>query len=241
MYLLLNDHNVILVISDMCDKVPMGWRISKNSIYKSSTATRVEVDEVPPEVVPKRYKYQDGAFCMVEEVVEPVDTTKQIEENIKSLEGDINNIKDVIYDTDPNDMSMEDFRAYLREYNNSLLEKFLKDNPLKWTNGKSYSATNDDQTLMLKNYNGWKMLSEAGADVKLEWNAANESCSELSEEEYLQLMGAIYMYAKKMLKLCQWYKLKIINAVTRVELNELKLEYSIELADELLEKLREEG
>lgn len=235
MNLLLDDHNVILVIAEMCEPTPHGFRISKNSIYGDPTVTRVEVDEIPDYVIPKKYKYQDGEFRLVDGFQEEPDVTKEIQDNIETIKGDINDIKGVVSKADPNNMPMEEYRVYLRELNNSLLDKFLRDNPLLWSNGKHYGATNDDQTTMIKNYNGWQLLQQAGiTDAKLEWNAANESCIEFSESEYLGLMGAIYVYAKKMLKLCQWYKLKIINATNRIELNEIKLEYSVEKADEII-------
>lgn len=236
MYLLLDDHNIILVISEMCEELPnKGYRISKNSIYGDPTVTRVKVDEIPPDVLPKKYKYEDGQFRLANDTEEELDITTQMQENIETISKEVSDIKDVVSKSDPNSMPLEQFREYLREYNNSLLDKFLKDHPVLWTNGKKYGATNDDQTTMIKNYNGWKLLQEAGVeDAKLEWNAANESCKEFSEADYLGLMGAIYVYAKKMLKLCQWYKLKIINATNRIELNELQFEYSIEKAEEII-------
>ena len=237
MYLLLDDRCTILAISEMCDKVDIGWRLNKNAIYKSATATRVEVDYVPPDVIPKKYQYRDGAFSISSIWEEPVNDVKVLAENFDNLNADMAKIKEDLRPEDPNEMPLEQFRSYLRDKNNQLFEEFLASHPILWTNGKYYGTTNEDQELMLKNYNGWKIASELGVESKLEWNASGEACAEFTEEEYLRLMAGIYAFAKKMLKLCQWYKLKIINAVTRIDLNNLKLEYSEELADNLLAKL----
>ena len=238
MYLLLDDANTILLITQTCKKTSIGWQVNKNMIIRKPDATLVEVDEVPDYVEPMKYRYMDGVFSISPHWVEPVNEMAELKKQVETLTSELNQVNTDVNGTDPNKMNVEEYRTYLRNKNNQLLAKFLLENPLKWTNGKCYGATEEDQSLMLNNYNGWKMFTQLGIPIKLEWNAANEGCTEWTEEEYLSLMGAIYTYAKKMLKLCQWYKVRIINAANKFEMDAVTLEYSVEKADEVIQSLQ---
>lgn len=237
MYLLLDDANTILLITPTCEKTDKGWQVSKNMIIGRPDATRVEVDNIPPHVIAKKYRYMDGVFSISPSWKEPVNEMALLKDELAKLTGALNKVNVDVNGINPDDMSEEEYRTYLRNKNNELLAKFLLENPLQWSNGKYYGATEEDQSLMLNNYNGWKMFTQMGIPIKLEWNAANEGCTEWTEEEYLALMGAIYTYAKKMLKLCQWYKVRIINAANRFEMDAISLDYSPEIADEVIYKL----
>ena len=244
MYLLLDDANTILLIAHECTPHEHGWKVNKNMVVNLPNAHCVEIDEVPSHVIARKYRYMDGAFTISPYWDEPVNETKVLKEEVNKLTAELDKVTFEVRGTDPSTMPLEEYRKYLRNKNNDLLAEFLLKNPLKWTNGKTYGATEEDQSLMLNNYNGWKMFNQMGIPIKLEWNAANEGCTEWAEEEYLALMGAIYTYAKKMLKLCQWYKVQIIKAMTRIDIESIELIYSVEKADEIIEMLQtttEEG
>lgn len=232
MFLLVNDRCEIQYISEECTPVDAGYRISPFIVVGDKSLDMVEVEEVPEEVEPFKWIYMDREFQRNPRYVEPANPVKMVEE----LQSTVKVLTDKLTETKPGDLSLEDLRQYLRDKNNDLLKEFLKSHPLLWTNGKHYGVTEEDQNQLLGNYNGWKMDQALGIDSKLEWNACNEACTEWTEPELLMLISAIYKYAKKMVKLCQKYKVLIINATTKAELSSIDLVYTEELADELMNK-----
>lgn len=239
MYLLLNDKNVIMYITERCDYVEgKGWQINPHLIV-GKNADRVEVDCIPSYVVPNIYLYRDGEFVRNPEFEKPESELKMetLEENYKSLSKDMALLSNTVYGVDPSKLPLDEYKSYLRNRNNLLLQTFLEDNPLQWSDGKYYSASKEDQSLLINNFNAYQLQVSSGIEAKLEWNSADSMCREFTVEEYCALMGAIYAYAKKMVKLCQWYKVKIVNAVTRDEAEAIDLNYSVEKADEIIEFL----
>ena len=237
MYVLVDAKGVILAISERCEKVSYGWKTGDRMAVNCKDAIPHEVDEIPEGVVPHEYQYIDGVFSKSPFYVEKVDEKLEMHKKINQLNENVQDLNSIVVTKTPDQMTLEEYRSYLKALNNQRLAEFLHDNPIQWTNGKHYGATEEDQTLMLNNYNAWKMYSSSGVPVKLEWNANNERCTEWEEEEYLALLGAIYTYAKKMLKLCQWYKVQIANAPTRADIEAIDLVYTLEKADELIQSL----
>ena len=233
MHLLLNDQDLIIHMTDMCIKTKRGYKISDHVIIGDTTLTHVIVEDVPEYITPLRYFYKDGEFKQIKKWVDPITTEKQIQQ----LSENLDDLKLAVEGRDPNELNLEEYKIYLRQKNNDLLREFLKTHPLLWTDGKYYGVTEEDQNQILGAYNGWKIDQALGINSKLEWNAANEGCREWTEEELLALIASIYKYAKKMVKLYQIYKVQILNCTSRDEINSIVLEYSEEIADELIAKI----
>lgn len=226
-------------MSNTCEYVEnKGWKISPHLIV-SLKLTSIEVDNVPDYVQPHMYMYRDGEFSLSPEYTKPESETKleKLEKDYQGLFNNMTKLSSTVYGVDPNKLTLEEYKTYLREKNNLALQDFLDKNPMQWTDGKYYSASKEDQSLIINNFNAYQLQATAGIAGKLEWNSADSMCREFTVEEYCALMGSLYAYAKKMVKLCQWYKVKIINAITRDEIESIKLEYSVEKADEIIKFL----
>lgn len=232
MHLLINDKCVIMyILSSKPEFVEgKGWKISPALIVGDTHLDYVEVKEVAKGIIPFKYLYRDGEFQINPEWKETIDTDVKI----KSLEKSLEDLHSQLKGTDPQTLPIAEYKLYMKEKNNLLLSDFLKSHPLLWKNGKYYGVTEEDQNQILGNYNGWKMDQALGIASKLEWNATNEACTEWTEPELLMLISDIYKYAKKMVKLCQHYKVQIVNATTKEEINAIDLVYTEELADQLM-------
>lgn len=228
-----------MYMSETCDYVEnWGYKINPYTIVNRHL-TVIEIDNVPEHIVPHKYMYRNGEFSLLPEYEKTEDESKidKLEENYESLSNDMTKLSSTVYGVDPNTLTLDEYKSYLREKNNLALADFLDKNPMEWTDGKRYSASKEDQSLIINNFNAYQLQVTAGVSAKLEWNSADSMCREFTVEEYCALMGALYGYAKKMVKLCQWYKVKIINAITRIELESIQLEYSTEKADEVIAML----
>lgn len=236
MFLLINDRCVIrYVCKDKPKLITTGWMISPQIIIRDTQLELIEINDgnIPSDLIPNKYLYRDKTFQINPDFKEVIDP----EIKISHMEKNIENLQNQLKGEDPNNLPLDKYKLYMKEKNNDLLSEFLKSHPLLWTNGKYYGVTEEDQNQLLGNYNGWKMDQALGIDSKLEWNATNEACTEWSEPELLMLISAIYKYAKKMVKLCQYYKVQIVNATTKDEVNTIDLVYTEELADEIMKKI----
>lgn len=228
-----------MYMSETCECVEnWGWRLNPH-LMVNIELTAIEIDNVPEYIVPHKYMYRDGEFSLLPEYEKTEDETKidKLEENYENLSNDMTKLSSTVYGVDPSTLTLDEYKTYLRDKNNLALADFLDKNPMEWTDGKRYSASKEDQSLIINNFNAYQLQVSAGVSAKLEWNSADSMCREFTVDEYCALMGALYGYAKKMVKLCQWYKVNIINAITRVDLESIKLEYSIEKADEVISML----
>ena len=228
-----------MYMSKTCEYVEnRGWRLNPH-VMVSMELTAIEIEDVPDYIQTHMYMYRDGEFSLNPEYTKPKSETKidQLEKDYQYLSENMTKLSSTVYGVDPDKLDLNEYKSYLREKNNLALADFLDKNPMEWTDGKRYSASKEDQSLIINNFSAYQLQVTAGAPAKLEWNSADSMCREFTVEEYCALMGALYGYAKKMVKLCQWYKVKIINAISRVDLEEIKLEYSVEKADEIIKFL----
>ena len=223
MRLVLDSMDRVIAISKIAEPTPCGVKIGSNMIYGELYIC--EIDSVPDEVQPYKYFYRNGAFS--------ADPTLINIDDVYAIKSEVEKINARVNPKSIEDMSLEELRSYKREENNELLAAYLKNNPVKWTNGKCYGITLSDQQELAGNITAYTLASQIGQEVPIKWHAVGEECEEWNPNELNKLAVYIQAIVVPIVALCQRYKTKIIAASTKEELNAIKLEYTPELITKL--------
>ncbi len=224
MRLVLDSTDRIVAISKIAEPIAHGVKIGSSTMYGELYVK--EVDSVPDEVQPYKYFYRNGTFCADPTVID-ANAFYVMQTAIKKLNTQINS-KPV------EEMTLEEYKSYKRDENNKLLAAYLKNNPIKWTNGKRYGITMEDQQELSGNIMGWTLASQSGQTVSsVKWHAVGEECEEWDPTELCRLAVYIQAIVVPIVALCQRYKTKIIAAKTKEELELIELKYTPELITEL--------
>ena len=218
MKIVVDETNRIFAISQIAEPEVNGIKIANNVHLMGNTFNIHDVKFVPPEVCAQNYFYLNGTFVKDPNKVSP----RQIEEVEKTLES----LYQEIMGKDITEMSLDELKVYKRSINNNILSDYLKSHPLLWTNGKYYGVSKDDQTELEGNFLGYELSVKAGFTDILEWHEVGGECEPWNYEELVSLMISIKRYVMPYVKLCQRYKVMIINSTTREECLNIKLEYS---------------
>lgn len=111
----------------------------------------------------------------------------------------------------------------------SMLAEFLKNNPIHSSAHGNiegvYSITNEKQTLMMSQYMTYQIEKAINPDAKLTWNETGKSCTEWSEEEFLQLILEIKTYVYPLVSRQQQIEEQITNCTNQEELDEIVINY----------------
>ncbi len=108
-----------------------------------------------------------------------------------------------------------------------LLEEFLQNNPLQFTDGKFYSVTKEKQTLLANALQVYQMKVQAGLPATLKWNATGEECVEWLPENLTMLAFAIADYVEPLVAKQQALEVQIKNAQTLEELEAIEINYEV--------------
>lgn len=70
--LLINENNILVYISDICETVVNGFFVGNNMVFNPDGLHIEEVGSVPEEVIPQKYCYtQDDGFYLNENYIDP--------------------------------------------------------------------------------------------------------------------------------------------------------------------------
>lgn len=112
----------------------------------------------------------------------------------------------------------------------TMLAEYLEKNPIHSSahggiNG-IYSVTSDKQNLMMSQYVTYQIEKSVNPDAKLKWNETGKSCTEWTEEEFLQLVLEIRAYVSPLVSYQQQIEEQITNYTNQEELDNLVIDYT---------------
>lgn len=105
------------------------------------------------------------------------------------------------------------------------LAEWLENNPMLYTDGKYYSATEEKQSLLNNNLTSYERAVEAGIPYPLKWNATGEECVEWEYEALVVLSLAIAGYVAPKVAMQQAVEVQINNCATMEELDSIVVNY----------------
>lgn len=113
----------------------------------------------------------------------------------------------------------------------TMLAEYLENNPLHSSAHGAidgiYSVTSDKQTLMMSQYMTYQIAKSVDPDAKLTWNETGKSCTEWTEEEFLQLILEVKAYVYPLVSYQQLIEEQIMNCANQEELDEIVINYNL--------------
>ena len=107
-----------------------------------------------------------------------------------------------------------------------VLENYLQNNPIKWTNNKLYSITLEKQQLLQIQLNLYTQAKANNLEYKLMWNASGEEAEEWQYEDLLNLSMEINKIVQPLVQYQQRKEIEIKNCEIVDELNQIIINYS---------------
>ena len=128
----------------------------------------------------------------------------------------------------------DEVEQYLKQYVGEFIEiaeskeklaEWLCENPMTYTDGKSYSVTAEKQSLLNSNLASYERAKAAGITYPLKWNASGEECTAWTYEELVALSLSIAAYVAPRVSKQQEIEI-LINACTAAdELDSIEVSY----------------
>lgn len=113
----------------------------------------------------------------------------------------------------------------------TMLSEYLENNPLHSSAHGGlegiYSVTSEKQNLMMSNYVTYQIEKSVNLNTKLKWNETGKSCTEWTEEEFLQLVLEIKTYVYPLVSYQQQIEEQITSCTNQEELDEIVINYNI--------------
>ena len=123
-------------------------------------------------------------------------------------------------------MTLEEYKEKCQTENKAALAKFLKNNPILWTDGLYYGVTQEDQNEMNLDLTTYRLKQSMGdSKWKLQWHSIKSDCRDFTEEEFLALLNAIIEFVYPYRQIEMNYKEAIYTSTTKEEVAEIKLIY----------------
>lgn len=111
----------------------------------------------------------------------------------------------------------------------AMLSEYLENNPLHSSAHCGvegiYSVTLEKQSLMTSNYITHQIKKSINPATKLTWNETGKSCTEWTEEEFLQLILEIEVYVSPLISYQQALEERINECTTQEELDAIAIDY----------------
>ncbi len=118
-----------------------------------------------------------------------------------------------------------------------MLAEYLESNPLHSSAHGGidgvYSVTSEKQSLMMSQYMTFQIAKSIDPDTKLTWNETGKSCTEWTEEEFLQLILEVKTYVYPLVSYQQTLEENINKCTKQEELDTIVIDYeSIHIGEE---------
>lgn len=112
----------------------------------------------------------------------------------------------------------------------TMLAEYLENNPLHSSAHDgvegTYSVTSEKQSLMMSQYMTYQIAKSVDPNTKLTWNETGKSCTEWTEEEFLQLILEVKSYVYPLVSYQQQIEEQITNCTNQEELDEIVINYN---------------
>ena len=110
-----------------------------------------------------------------------------------------------------------------------MLAEYLENNPLhSFAHGGVegvYSVTSEKQSLMMSQYMTYQIAKVIDPNTKLTWNETGKSCTEWTEEDFLQLILETKTYVYPLVSYQQTLEERINECMAQEELNNIHIDY----------------
>lgn len=121
-------------------------------------------------------------------------------------------------------IKLSEHKSRVIEYSKRMLANWLASHPILF-NGKSYSVTEEKQSLLNNNLASYERATAAGIVYPLKWNSTGEECVEWEYNDLLTLSLNIAAYVATKVSMQQAYEVQIKGAATIEEINEIVIDY----------------
>lgn len=112
----------------------------------------------------------------------------------------------------------------------TMLAEYFENNPLHSSAHGGvegiYSVTSEKQSLMMGQYMTYQIAKSVDPDAKLTWNETGKSCTEWTEEEFLQLILEVKAYVYPLVSHQQQIEEQIMNCTNQEELDGIIINYN---------------
>lgn len=129
------------------------------------------------------------------------------------------------------DIIFKNHKAQKIALSKKILAEYLENNPIhSFVHGGIdciYSVTSEKQNLMMSRYMIYQIEKNINPDAKLTWNATGKSCTEWTEEEFLQLILEIKEYVYPLVSYQQHLEEQIYKCTTQEELDQIVINYNL--------------
>lgn len=155
-----------------------------------------------------------------------------------SDDGSVYIIPEHIPDPESYEPTLEELKALFQSnkinkisLSKTMLAEYLENNPLHSSAHSDidgvYSVTSEKQSLMMSQYMTYQIAKSVDPDAKLTWNETGKSCTEWTEEEFLQLILEVKAYVYPLVSRQQQIEEQITNCEIQEELDEIVINYNI--------------
>lgn len=147
------------------------------------------------------------------------------------IDNDVKAIKDYIgYVSNPEELSLEDYKKYSIKLSKDELENYLFNNPLRsnvhGNEYKLYSITGNKQILLLMELSCAKEAEEASIPYQPSWNASGESCTyDWTIDELRRLAFEINAIVKQLVSYQQKLEEQINEKISIEEIKEIEFDF----------------
>lgn len=152
-------------------------------------------------------------------------------DKVKELDEKVNGV------VNETDMTLEEFKEYKIAQSKEALASYLEANPLvssvKGGVEAEYSITAEKQGLMSNAYLTYLIKKQTDPDAaKLMWNAKGETCTEWTEEEFVQLVLEIEQRVHPLVSYQQEIESQLKSFGTKAEIASIKFDFDSVAKDE---------
>lgn len=123
--------------------------------------------------------------------------------------------------------TLEDYKAAKIADSKAQLTAYLEIHPLKYTDGKHYSATAEKQSLLTSALARYQIATTAGVQTELKWNATGEECTVWEYADLAALALAIAAYVEPLVGQQQATEVAINACNTVAEVKAIVIAYGV--------------
>lgn len=109
---------------------------------------------------------------------------------------------------------------------NNLLENYLLDHPMTWTDGKQYTVTLKKQNLLSSQFTLYTIANSLGQSYQFRWNATGEECTDWTLENISAFALSMGVYVQPYVSYQQAKEIEIKNCATVEEVEAITIDYS---------------
>lgn len=195
------------------------------------------------ETVPAVIDEETGNVIQPARVIEHPDETEPITRQIPAnmitavlekpgIKEEIENLKQAVGITDPNQMTLEEFKDYYIRLSKDKLDRYLTENPLVSDCHNdiesTYSITKEKQNLMAVNYVTYMVKKQFDPDTAvLTWNESGDICEKWKEKEFWDLITEVDRVVKPLVLWQQILENRIRRCTSLEQVKKISFDYSV--------------